>query len=57
MITDGTYAYITLHAGSYCGGASNELDVVNVHDLPQTSLVKVYPMTRPEAIYRSEMTM
>jgi hypothetical protein len=50
VITDGSYAYITLHAGSYCGGASNELDVVNVSDLPQTSLVKVYPMTRPEGL-------
>ncbi len=50
VITDGTYAYITLHAGSYCGGASNELDVVDVSHLPQTSLMKTYPMTRPEEL-------
>ena len=50
LITDGNYSYVTLHAGTYCGGASNELDVVNVQHLPQTSLTKTYPMTRPQGL-------
>lgn len=47
VITDGNYAYITLHTGTVCGGISNELDVVNVQNLQQTSQVKIYPMTKP----------
>jgi hypothetical protein len=50
VITDGSYAYITLHAGTYCGGAENELDVVNVQNLVQPTLVKTYPMTRPQGL-------
>jgi hypothetical protein len=50
VITDGTYAYITLHAGTSCGGASNELDVVNVQNLSEPSLVRTYPMTSPEGL-------
>jgi hypothetical protein len=47
VVADGSYAYITLHAGTTCGGLSNELDVVNVQNLQQASLVKSYPMTKP----------
>ncbi len=50
VITDGSYAYITLHAGTSCGGASNELDVVNVQNLMEPTLVKSYPMTSPEGL-------
>jgi hypothetical protein len=50
VITDGTDAYITLHAGSSCGGASNELDVVNVQNIEITSLVKTYPMISPKGL-------
>jgi len=50
VVTDGNYAYITLHAGTYCGGASNELDVVNVKDLSNPVLVKTYPMTSPTGL-------
>jgi len=47
VIEDGDYAYVTLHAGTFCGGASNELDVVNVKDLNNPVLIKTYPMTKP----------
>lgn len=47
VITDGSYAYVTLHAGTPCGGASNELDVLNVQDLQQPRLIDTYPMTSP----------
>lgn len=50
VITDGSYAYVTLHAGTYCGGASNELDVVSVTNLMQPILVGAYPMTKPEGL-------
>jgi len=47
VITDGNYAYVTLHAGTACGGASNELDVLNVQDLANPVLAKTIPMTSP----------
>jgi hypothetical protein len=50
VITDGTNAYITLHAGTICGGSSNELDVVNVQNLMDPTLVKTYPMTSPTGL-------
>jgi hypothetical protein len=50
VITDGNFAYITLHAGTYCGGASNELDVVNVQNITQPSLVNTYPMISPKGL-------
>jgi hypothetical protein len=50
VITDGTDAYITLHAGTSCGGASNELDVVNVQNLLVPFLVKTYPMISPKGL-------
>jgi hypothetical protein len=50
VITDGTFAYITLHTGTSCGGASNELDVVDVRNLQQPDLVKSYPMISPKGL-------
>jgi hypothetical protein len=50
VITDGIDAYITLHAGTSCGGASNELDVVNVQNLANPYLVKSYPMISPTGL-------
>jgi hypothetical protein len=50
VIADGDYAYVTLHSGTYCGGASNELDVVDVSHLNVPILVSSYPMTRPQGL-------
>jgi len=47
VIADGDYAYVTLHAGTPCGGASNELDVINVQNPAQSQLLRTYPMTSP----------
>jgi hypothetical protein len=50
VITDGKYAYVTLHSGTYCGGASNELDIVDVQNLNSPVPVMTYPMTRPQGL-------
>jgi hypothetical protein len=47
VITDGNYAYVTLHAGTTCGGASNELDVLNIQDLTNPVMTKSFQMTKP----------
>ena len=50
VVSDGKYAYITLHAGTECGGNANELDVVNIKNLDQSQLVKTYPMIKPTGL-------
>ena len=50
VIADNNYAYVTLHTGTSCGGASNELDVLDVKDLQSPTLVKTYPMTKPQGL-------
>jgi hypothetical protein len=50
VITDGNYAYVTLHAGTFCGGASNELDVLNIQDLANPVLAKTFSMTSPTGL-------
>ncbi|GGB03747.1 LVIVD repeat-containing protein [Puia dinghuensis] len=47
VVVDSSYAYVTLHAGTSCGGSSNELDIVSIRQLPQTQMLKTYPMTKP----------
>ena len=50
VIADQDYAYVTLHAGTSCGGSANELDVLSAQDITQASLVKTYPMTSPSGL-------
>ncbi len=50
VITDGHYAYITLHAGDGCGGDANELHVVDINDILNSQLVKTYPMIKPTGL-------
>ena len=50
VITDGSYAYVTLHSGSSCGGDQNELDVIDVKDLLHSKLVKTYQLTKPTGL-------
>jgi hypothetical protein len=50
VISDGEYAYITLHSGSSCEGYNNELDVVRLNMLVDASLVQVYNLTSPEGL-------
>ncbi len=47
VITDGTFAYITLHSGTTCHGVVDELDVVNVQDVTHPSFIKKYSLTSP----------
>lgn len=50
VVTDGTYAYVTLHTGTRCGGTFNELEVLNVQNVLKPALVKVYPLTKPTGL-------
>lgn len=50
VIADQDYAFVTLHSGTTCGGAANELDVLRAQDITQASLLKTYPMTSPSGL-------
>lgn len=50
VITDGEYAYVTLHSGSFCGGEANELHVVDVKDLMNPHLTSTYQLTSPTGL-------
>jgi hypothetical protein len=47
VIADGDYAYVTINDSSACLGFNNELQVVNIKDLSNASLVKSYQLTHP----------
>jgi hypothetical protein len=57
VIADDNYAYVTLRTGSTCGGMANELDVVNIQNLPATTLVKSYPLTNPHGLSKEGNTL
>jgi hypothetical protein len=50
VVTDGNYAYVTLHAGTSCGGAANELNVIDIKDIMNPTLVKAYDLTKPTGL-------
>lgn len=50
VVTDGTYAYVTLHAGTWCGGTTNELNVVDVQNVLKPVLMKSYQLTKPTGL-------
>lgn len=52
VVTDGKYAYVTLHGGTACGGFSNQLDVLDVTDIMQPVMVKTYPMKKPKGLWK-----
>jgi hypothetical protein len=50
VIADQDYAYVTLHAGTGCGGSANEMDVLSAQNISQATLLKIYPMTSPSGL-------
>jgi hypothetical protein len=50
VIANTSYAYVTLRSGTSCGGAANELDVLNASDITNTALINTYPMTSPTGL-------
>lgn len=54
VIADDNYAYVTLREGTDCGPTTNELEVVDVQDLSAPSLLKAYPMTKPQGLTKDD---
>ena len=47
VVAQGDYAYVTLRAGSFCGGGVNRLDILDIADLTNPQLVESYAMQGP----------
>ena len=47
VVAQGDYAYVTLRAGSFCGGGENRLDILDIADLTNPLLVESYAMQGP----------
>ena len=50
VVVEGDYAYVTLHSGTVCHVETNQLEVVNIKDLKNPTVTKVYPMTNPQGL-------
>lgn len=46
----GDYAYVTLRNGSFCEGFTNQLDLIDITDLYNPTLVKSFPMDNPHGL-------
>jgi len=47
VVVDDTLAYVTLRSGNLCGETNDQLDVINISDLSNPSLVRSYAMENP----------
>jgi len=47
VVAQGDYAYVTLRAGSFCGGGENRLDILDITDLTDPQMVESYSMQGP----------
>lgn len=47
VVAQGDYAYVTLRAGSVCGGGANRLDILDITDRTNPLMVEGYAMQGP----------
>ncbi|WP_336517417.1 hypothetical protein [Pollutibacter soli] len=50
VVADDDFAYVTLRSGTECLGFINQLDVLDIKDIMQPSLLKTYPLTNPRGL-------
>ncbi|SDM60930.1 Uncharacterized conserved protein [Catalinimonas alkaloidigena] len=50
VVVQGDFAYVTLRNGTECNGYANQLDVLDIRDLTNPTLLKTYPMTNPHGL-------
>lgn len=54
VVTDGRYAYVTLRSGNQCNGFTNQLEVIDIADPSDPTLIKTYPMYNPHGLSISD---
>lgn len=50
VVVDDQYAYVTLRTGNFCAGDINQLEVIDIRNLREPSLISAYPMTNPHGL-------
>jgi len=50
VIADDNFAYVTLRSGSACQGFSNQLEILQLNNITDPKLLKVYPFTNPHGL-------
>ncbi len=50
VIADNSYAYVTLRSGNACQGFTNQLDILQLNDFTNPSLIKSYDLTNPHGL-------
>ncbi|MDB5207419.1 MAG: hypothetical protein JWR72_2494 [Flavisolibacter sp.] len=50
VIADDNHAYVTLRSGNNCRNSVNQMDVLQLNNLTNPSLVKSYPLTNPHGL-------
>jgi len=50
VVVRDTVAFVTLRSGTECQGFTNQLDVIDISNLSNPSLIKSYPMTNPHGL-------
>ena len=57
VIADNSYAYVTLRSGTQCEGFSNQLDIVQLNNLSNPSLLKTYKLKNPHGLSKDDNTL
>lgn len=50
VVCDDNNAYVTIHDGTTCNGTFNQLDIIDIKNLPTATLTKSYNMTKPKGL-------
>lgn len=57
VVVENNYAFVTLRSGSVCEGFTNQLEVIDISNLNNPTILKVYPMTNPHGLGIDEGTL
>lgn len=57
VVVDDKYAYVTLRSGNLCQAGSNLLEVINIENPAQPTLVSSYAMSNPHGLGIDETTL
>ena len=57
VIADNTHAYVTLRSGNACMGFTNQLEVLDISNFNQPTLVKTYQMKNPHGLAKDGTTL
>ncbi|MBX3241589.1 MAG: hypothetical protein KIT80_11435 [Chitinophagaceae bacterium] len=53
VVADDTHAYVTLRSGNQCQGFTNQMEVLDIVDIKNPVLEKIYPMTNPHGLSKN----